>query len=155
MIARAAVLCFACLSVPVHALELSQCDRITHVSHGGEDQHQDLGEGRVMWRTWWSQEGTATDFTIMECASGEALRFRTAAVNMGNEIPYDRTDDALKVIERHERGARVFATLARMAEDLDGIAREVSISLDAAQSCACAARYPEMQGEKSVFELAE
>ena len=47
--------------LPVQALDVTQCDRITHVSHGGQDMHRDLGEGRVMWRDWWSQEGTASD----------------------------------------------------------------------------------------------
>ena len=114
---------------------------------------RDLGDGRVMWRDWWSQEGTATDYTIMDCAPGEALTFRTASVNMGNETPFDRTKDALKVIERHEGGARVFATLARMAEDLDRIARDVSLSRWEVESCACAAFYTELRGAKTRFEL--
>ena len=61
------------LTGPAQALDLAQCDRVTHVSHGGEDMHRDLGEGRVMWRDWWSQEGTATDYIIEDCGTGEAL----------------------------------------------------------------------------------
>lgn len=142
-----------CLAGPVYAIELAQCERTTHVSHGGEDMHRDLGEGRVMWRDWWSQEGTATDYTIMDCGPGEALTFRTAEVNMGDDIPFDRTDDALKVIDRHEAGARIFATLMRMADDLNRIAKDISIDTWERESCACAALYSELRGEKTGFEL--
>jgi len=150
-----AALIAAGLVTPASALELAQCERITHVSHGGQDMHRDLGDGRVMWRDWWSQEGTAQDYTIMDCGPGEALSFRTASVNMGNEIPFDRTDDALKVIDRHEGGARVFATLARMAADLDPIARDVAIQTWVRESCACAVLYAESRGTKTAFELKE
>ncbi|MEO0370755.1 MAG: hypothetical protein AAF231_04785 [Pseudomonadota bacterium] len=140
---------------PAVALDLGQCDRVTHVSHGGEDMHRDLGEGRVMWRDWWSQEGTATDFVIEDCGPGEALRFRTAEENMGDRPPFDRTDEALKIVDRHGRGARVFATLRRMAEDLDGVARQVRVELSGEESCACAAAYGELRGEKSRFDLTD
>ena len=149
-----AVVMWLCLMVlPGQALELDQCDRVTHVSHGGQDMHRDLGEGRVMWRDWWSQEGTFTDYTIMDCAPGEALTFRTAEVNMGRATPFDRTDDALAVIERHQGGARVFATLLRMADDLDRIARNVSVRTLDKESCACAALYEGLRGEKAGFEF--
>jgi hypothetical protein len=115
--------------------------------------HLDLGEGRVMWRDWWSQEGTATDYTIMDCAPGHALMFRTAETNMGDRIPFDRTDDALEVIERHEGGARVFATLDRIASDLDTIARNVRQNTLENESCACAALYADLRGDKNRFEL--
>ncbi|MEM6587902.1 MAG: hypothetical protein AAF641_05600 [Pseudomonadota bacterium] len=139
----------------VNALELSQCDRVTHVSHGGEDMHRDLGEGRVMWRDWWSQEGTATDYIIQDCQPGDELKFRTAEENMGDRPPFDRTEAALKVVDRHQRGARVFATLQRMADDLTGIAREVSVEVSGVESCACAALYSDLRGSKVGFRLAE
>lgn len=135
------------------ALALSDCARTTHISHGGEDMHMDLGEGRVMWRDWWSQEGTATDYTIMDCAPGEALRFRTAETNMGGRTPFDRTNDALDVVDRHETGARVFATLERIAGDLDRIARDVTRDTRSDEACACAALYGDLRGEKTKFEL--
>lgn len=143
------------LAGPVQALELAQCERVTHVSHAGQDKHRDLGDGRVIWRDWWSQEGTFSDYTIMDCGPGEALTFRTAEVNMGDDIPFDRTDDALDVIERHESGARVFATLRRMAEDLDGVARDVAVRTWEAESCACAALYAGMRGDKVAFARKE
>ena len=96
------------------ALTLSDCDRVTHPSHGGETAHANLGEGRVMWLDWWSQEGTGEWITVVDCAPGTALRAQSRAENLGNPLPFDRTDKALAVIERHERGARAFATLGPM-----------------------------------------
>ena len=61
-----------------HALTLAECKRTTHPSHGGEIRHMDLGEGRVVWLDWWSMEGTAKGFSLVECESGEMLKFRTA-----------------------------------------------------------------------------
>ncbi|MCB4379731.1 hypothetical protein FZX02_04515 [Synechococcus sp. MU1644] len=135
------------------ALSLTDCDRTTHISHGGEADHVDLGEGRVMWRDWWSQEGTATSFSVVDCAPGTALTFRTQEENMGNRLPFNRTDKALAVIERHETGARAFATFERMAADLDGIARDINIITLDAEPCACAALYPEVRGDKTEFML--
>ncbi|GGX57187.1 hypothetical protein GCM10007385_27540 [Tateyamaria omphalii] len=135
------------------ALSLTDCDRTTHISHGGEADHVDLGEGRVMWRDWWSQEGTATSFSVVDCAPGTAMTFRTQEENMGNRLPFDRTEKALAVIERHETGARAFATLDRMAADLDGIAHDIDIITLDAEPCACAALYPEARGEKTEFML--
>lgn len=136
------------------ALSLTDCDRTTHISHGGEADHVDLGQGRVMWRDWWSQEGTATSFVLVDCAPGAALTFRTAEENMGNRLPFDRTEKALAVIQRHESGDRAFATFARMAADLDGIARDIEITTLTQEPCACAALYPEARGDKTAFKLA-
>lgn len=137
------------------ALSLSACERTTHISHGGEADHKDLGEGRVMWRDWWSQEGTATNFAIVDCAVGRALMFRTAEERMTQRGPFDRTEKALKVIETHESGARVFATFERMASDLKKIARDIEIKTLGDEPCACAALYPKARGDKAAFELEE
>ena len=139
------------LANPAVALSLAECDRTTHISHGGEADHVDLGEGRVMWRDWWSQEGTATSFTLVDCAPGTALMFRTQEENMGDRLPFDRTEKALVVIDRHESGARIFATFDRMAADLKGIARDIEIKTLNAEPCACSALYPETRGDKTVF----
>lgn len=135
------------------ALVLTDCDRITHVWHGGESGHVDLGAGRVMWTDWWSLEGTSTSIAIVDCAPGTALTFRTAEDNMGDRLPFDRTDAALAVIERHESGARAFATFERMATDLDRIARDIDITTLDAEPCACAALYPDLRGDKTQFKL--
>ncbi|MEL7125556.1 MAG: hypothetical protein AAGK30_04970 [Pseudomonadota bacterium] len=135
------------------ALTLADCDRTTHISHGGEADHVDLGAGRVMWRDWWSQEGTATSFTLVDCAPGTELTFRTQEENMGARLPFDRTDKALAIIDRHEGGARAFATFDRMAADLDGVARDIDIITLDAEPCACAVLYPETRGDKTEFML--
>ena len=155
MIARCAYLAavVALIGGQTVALTLTDCDRTTHISHGGEADHVDLGEGRVMWRDWWSQEGTATSFTVVDCGPGTALTFRAAEDNMGTRLPFDRTDKALAVIERHESGARAFATFDRMAADLEGIARDIDIITLNAEPCACAALYPEARGDKTEFML--
>ncbi|MDX8352315.1 hypothetical protein SLH47_08070 [Cognatiyoonia sp. IB215182] len=142
------------MATHAHALTLADCTRTTHISHGGEADHMDLGEGRVMWRNWWSQEGTATTFVVADCASGEALSARAAEENMGARHAFDRTDDVLAVLDRHQSGARVFATFPRIADDLGNIARDVAISTDVQESCACAALYPELRGDKTEFALA-
>jgi len=116
----------------VHALTLQECDRVTHVSHGGEADHE-----------------------IVECGTGAALLLRTAEENMGTRLPFDRTDKALDVIARHEAGARAFATFERMAGDLDGIARDIRITTLTEEPCACAALYPEMLGDKTPFEVSK
>ena len=137
-----------------HALTLADCKRTTHPSHGGEIRHADLGEGRVMWIDWWSLEGTAKGYSLVECASGEMLKFRSAEENMGRRAAFDRTDDALEVLERHQSGARVFATFERIAADLEFIARDIAITVETAENCACAAAYPALRGDKTEFMLA-
>ena len=136
------------------ALTLADCKRTTHPSHGGEIRHTDLGEGRVMWMDWWSQEGTAKGFALVECASGEMLRLRSAEENMGRRSAFDRTDEALEVLERHQSGTRAFATFERIAADLEFIARDIAITVETTENCACAAAYPTLRGEKTKFMLA-
>ena len=136
------------------ALTLADCKRTTHPSHGGEIRHTDLGQGRVMWMDWWSQEGTAKGFALVECASGEMLRLRSAEENMGRRSAFDRTDEALEVLERHQSGTRAFATFERIAADLEFIARDIAITVETTENCACAAAYPTLRGEKTEFRLA-
>ncbi len=135
------------------AVSLADCMRTTHISHGGEDMHRDLGEGRVMWRDWWSHEATASTYVIVDCAEGRALRFLTAAENLSDEPPFDRTEAALKIVERHESGARVFATLERMAADLEDEARKISIETLSTEPCACAALYADARDYREAFQL--
>ena len=136
------------------ALALSDCRRITHPSHGGEYGHRDLGEGRVMWVDWWTQEGSFKGFSLVDCAPGEMLRFRSAEENIGPRPAFDRTDDARAVLDRHQSGDRVFATFERIAADLEFIARGIAITTLTDETCACAAAYPELRGAKTEFKLA-
>ena len=150
------LLALPALPASAEPLTLAQCTRTTHVSHGGESDHADLGEGRVMWTDWWSQEGTATDITLMDCAEGRLLTFRSAETNMTRgRSSFDRTDLAMDVIARHEGGARAFATFERIAADLDKTARDIEIATVPHESCACAALYPEMRGDKAAFVLSD
>ena len=135
------------------ALALADCTRVTHISHAGDADHTDLGEGRVMWRSWWSQEGTTTHLSVSECGSGEMLRFLTAEQNMSDRLPFDRTERALGIVADHHLGSRVFATLPRLAEALDKTARDITRVTLAEENCACAALYPELRGEKTEFVL--
>lgn len=139
-------------SAAIAGPSLGSCTRTTHISHGGEDLHQDLGEGRVMWREWWSQEGTAIDYVIVDCEPGLGLRFRTAEENMGARAPFDRTDAALDVVSLHESGARIFATLDRMADDLQTAARDVALYTLKSEPCACAALYGALRGSIPAYE---
>lgn len=141
------------LAGQAQALTLADCTRVTHPSHGGEIRHQDLGEGRVVWLDWWSQEGTAKGFTVMDCAPGTALSFRTAEENMGPRPAFDRTAEAWDVLARHQSGARVFATFDRIAADLEFIARDIVITTASQESCACAAAYPGLRAGKTEFVL--
>lgn len=137
-----------------NALTIFDCTRTTHISHGGEADHMDLGEGRVMWRDWWSQEGTATSFSVVDCETGDMLQFRTAEENMSVErSAFDRTDDALAVLDRHQSGSRVFATFERIAADLKFIARDIAITQTTTETCACAAAYPALRGDRTEFAL--
>lgn len=136
----------------VQALPLTDCTRTTHTFHGGEADHSDLGQGRVMWRNWWSQEATATDYAIVECGSGKALIFRTAENNMGTRVPFERTARALDILERHQNGARAFATFERIASDLKGVAKDIEIKTLAEEPCACAALYGDLRGDRKAFK---
>ena len=105
-----------------------------------------------MWIEWWSQEGTSELLNVMDCATGQQLMARTQEENMSDRLPVDRTEDALGVIARHESGSRIFATLDRIAADLD-FARDVSVITATNETCACAAFYPQARSNKTEFRL--
>lgn len=106
-----------------------------------------------MWRDWWSNEAASSTYVIADCADGRALRFLTAAENLNAASPFDRTESALKIVERHESGARVFATLERIADDLKDKAQDVTLVTLTAEPCACAALYADQRGTLQAFEL--
>lgn len=137
------------------ALALSECTRTTHISHGGEAFHRDMGEGRVAWLDWWSQEGMAHDIMLVECASGDALRARTAEENMSRRAPFHKTEAAVAILETEHAGSRAFATLPRIAAALGKKAEDIALITLAAEPCACAALYPELRGDKTTFVLTE
>lgn len=125
------------------ANDLSSCTRVTHISHGGEDGHRDLGAGRVMYRVWWSQEGTYSDYVVAECATGQALTTRAAEERMNTRPSFERSPAVTKVLERHDGRDPIFFDLNRLAEDLRYKGRDTRIETLAEEPCACAALYPE------------
>ena len=153
--ARASLLAavLAVVTGQAHALSSSDCTRVTHVSHGGEADHTDLGEGRVMWRDWWSNEGTATDFVIVECSTGDALSFRTAEHSMTKRLPFDRTDTTLKIVEEQHKASRVFVPLVKLSQAVSITAVDRELFEFSAEPCACAALYPDLRGNKKAFVL--
>lgn len=142
----------ALMAGQAQATVLAHCERITHVAHGGQSGHSDLGEGRVIWLDWWNQEGIAEDLVLVECASGDALRFRTVEENMNRRLPLRKTDEAMRIVATEHKAARVFATLPRIAAAVEGVARDVTLfSLASHETCACSALYPELRGDKLPF----
>ena len=135
------------------ALTLSECVRTTHISHGGEAKHRDMGEGRVAWLDWWSNEGIADRIFVVECASGEALYLLTAEERMSDRLPFRKTEKAEQILEQQHEGARVFATLSRIADAMKGTARDIELFSITEEPCACAALYADLRGDKTPFEL--
>ncbi|MDD9716169.1 hypothetical protein PVW48_05400 [Dinoroseobacter sp. PD6] len=125
------------------APDLNACTRTTHISHGGEDGHRDLSAGRVMYRVWWSQEGTYSDYVVAECATGRALVTRAAEERMRARLPFDRTPAVTRVLERHAQRDPIFFDLDRLADDLAHTGRDTRIEMPQAEPCACAAVYPQ------------
>ncbi len=106
-----------------------------------------------MWRDWWSQEGTSDTLVLVDCDSGETLRLLTAEDNMTARLPFDRTEKALEILETEHRAARVFATLPRIADALDGTAEVIELGQLTHEVCACAALYADLRADKISFEL--
>ncbi|MEM1076955.1 MAG: hypothetical protein AAGI09_00400 [Pseudomonadota bacterium] len=131
-------------SVPMaNALDLVACTRTTHISHGGEDAHRDLGAGRVMYRVWWSQEGTFSDYVVAECETGRALVTRAAEERMSDRTPFDRTPAVTRVLETHAGRDPIFFNLDRLEEALRHTGRDTRIAPLTDEPCACAAAYPQ------------
>lgn len=143
------------LASPLAALAPEACKRTTHISHGGEVFHRDLGEGRVIWLDWWGQEGTYHELVLVECASGETLRFRTHEHNIAGTREYHNTERAWAVVQDAHEGSRVFATLPRVAAAVEEarVAENIALTNEPIETCACAAFYPEQRGDKTAFEF--
>lgn len=140
------------LATPVAALDVAQCTRTTHVSHGGEAMHRDLGEGRVAWAQWWSQEGEFLDAYVADCANARALTTRLREANVGDRL-FDRRDAGLEIIDRHTRRDPALFSLEALAADLEHTGEDIVISDMGMEPCACASLYPEMRGAMTPFVL--
>ena len=131
---------------------LEDCTRITRGWNGGEAGHRDLGAGRVAFGEWWSAEGVYTDLVVSDCASGESLRSRVRQENFSAALPYDRTDRAVAVVERHARRSPALFRIGALADDLGDIGEDTVIFVTDTEFCACAALYPGMRGDKTAYE---
>ncbi len=132
------------------ALTPADCDRTTHISHGGETGHRDFGASRVGYAEWWSQEGVYTDLVVMACPSGEFLRTRVREERVSERF-FDRTDKALDLIERELAAAPELFSFRRLADALKGTGRDIEIAVADAETCACAAFYPDARGDKTPY----
>ncbi len=132
------------------ALTPEDCNRTTHVSHGGEAGHRDFGGTRVGYAEWWSQEGVYTDLVVMECGTGAFLRTRVREERVSDRY-FDRTEKAADLIERALAAAPELFSFRRLAEALDGTGRDIEIGRTDIETCACAAFYPEARGDKTPF----
>ena len=103
-------------ATPAAAVTLAECERVTHISHGGVAAHRDLGAGRVGWVDWWSQEGVFTDITIADCRTGEFLRTRVREERMSERPPFARTDAVRGIIETELSGAPALFSFARLRD---------------------------------------
>ncbi len=137
---------------PAVALDLAECTRITHVSHGGEARHQDIGQGWVSWIEWWSQEGVYTDLHVADCQAQRVVvsRLREEYIR---DRQFDRRDDGLEVFDRHLRRSPAFYSLNDLAEELARISPDTRLEDQTKESCACAAAYPDARGALEQFAL--
>lgn len=140
------------LAAPVSALTLEDCDRTTHISHGGETAHRDLDVGRVAYVEWWSQEGVYTDFIVADCASGKFLKTRAREERMSERAPFDRTDDVIEIIKRELSASPSLFSFERLAKALDRTGRDIEVATLTNEPCACAALYPDLRGTRTPYE---
>mgnify|MGYP001802048455 CR=1 FL=1 len=152
MIRALAYVVAVAVASPVSALSLDECDRTTHVSHGGESGHRDMGAGRVGYIEWWSQEGVYTDFIVADCASGKFLKTRAREERMSERAPFDRTDDVVKIIEREFAASPSLFSFERLASGLKRTGRDIEVATLTHEPCACAAVYPELREALSPYK---
>lgn len=145
----------AVLAAPASALTLAECERVTHISHGGVAAHRDLGAGRVAWVNWWSQEGVFTDITVADCKTGEFLRTRVREERMSERAPFDRTDAVRGIIETELRAAPALFSFERLRDAIHPKGKDIKVATRDTEPCACAAAYPELRGDKTPYEVQE
>lgn len=149
------ILAASAFAAPVNALSLAECTRTTHISHGGEAAHRDLGEGRVAWESWWSQEGVYLDLHVADCGTGEHLTTRAREERMSERAPFDRTEAVRAALETELAAAPSLFSFERLANALKTKGRDTEIAALAEEPCACAAAYPELRGTKTPYEATE
>jgi len=145
-------LCAMLLTTQASALDLAQCDRTTHISHGGERGHLDLGAARVLYQEWWAQEGVFLDVVVADCAKGEALTARLWEERMSDRPPFDRVEKGMRILDEHLTISAALFDLNWLARALKGTARDIEIAALEGEPCACAALYADRRGDWPAFE---
>ena len=148
-------LALSAVAGPALALSLAECDRTTHISHGGETGHVDFGEGRVGYAAWWSQEGVSRDLIVVDCASGRFLTVRTHEERINDRLIPDRTRKARGIIAEELMGSAALFSFERLADRLEPVGEDIEIASLDTEPCACAALYPELRGAKTAFEVSQ
>ncbi|MEM9851363.1 MAG: hypothetical protein AAF761_05130 [Pseudomonadota bacterium] len=152
----AAVFCATILVAPAHAegnqpQNLSDCNRRTHISHGGQDGTRDYGSGMVGWVAWWAQEGTFKEVWLANCQSGQALSVRTAEERISNRYIPDRTLRARAALATWADTGPGFFTVDWMAQQLGTFGKDLTVRALGEEVCACAVAYPDLRGTKTPF----
>lgn len=137
---------------PASALTLEDCTRTTHVSHGGEAGHRDIGGARVAWAEWWSQEGVYLDLHVADCDTRQQLTTRVHEENVSDRR-FDRRDRAIEIVERHARRDPALFSLEALAGDLKHTGEDIRITQMTQEVCACAAAYPDTRVGLAPFAL--
>jgi len=155
LLIRALAISLGVLATPAFGLTLADCDRVTHISHGGMTGHVDFGGGRVGWADWWSQEGVFTDLTVADCDTGGFLKTRVREAFMSERSPFDRTEAVQDIIAREMATTPALFSFARLRDAIHPKGRDIRLSVLADEPCACAAVYPELRGDKTPYEVSE
>lgn len=133
------------------AHSLAGCERVTHISHGGVEAHEDLGGNKVAWTAWWSQEGVSKDVWLADCRTGIALSLRTHEERISDRYIVDRTEKVRAEITRQAELSPALFTIERMASVIRKDGRDMMITQYDDEFCACHAAYPDLRGEKTGF----
>lgn len=141
------------VAAPATALDLADCERLTHPSHGGEEAHRDFGAARVGWEDWWSQEGVYRDLVVADCKAGTYLKTRTHEERIGARLPFERTEKARQIIDTELAASPSLFSFQRLADALHPTGRDIEIAALEAEPCACAVLYPEHRGERTPYEV--
>lgn len=149
--ARAAFVLLATAG-PGVALDIADCTRVIHVSHGGEAGHMDMGNGWTAWTEWWSQEGVYSDLKVTQCAEGRQLTARLREERIRDRA-FDRRRAGQDAFERYMGRAPAFWRMEDLQMTLNDAGGDTRIDDIREETCACAALYPEARGELTPFAL--
>ncbi|WP_158269922.1 hypothetical protein [Litoreibacter ponti] len=148
-----AVLTVATLAAGPALGAIEACDRVTHISHGGVADHVDMGAGKVMWTEWWSPEGVYKTVWLADCRTGIALDLRTHEERITERYVRDKTELVRAKITRQAEASPAFFTIDRVAGLIRRDGRDLHIQQYAEEFCACDAAYPNLQGDKTPYEV--